>query len=103
MLEAAHWAARKLGRNIQEVNDTGSMRPWLGRTCWLGIEPVSASDLHPGDAAVYQTSAGLVVHQVIEVRPDGILFGGINNTWNEGWISPDAVKWRVAAIFYFHP
>ncbi len=38
-----------------------------------------ASDLREGDIIVYQHESSLILHQILDVRPDGVVTKGIGN------------------------
>lgn len=102
LFAAGNWAdLDRANRNVCEVRPTGSMAPAFDSRSILLRERVRASDLRAGDWASYLTTDGTdVTHKVVEVRPGGILFDGINNNQSDGWIPPDRVRWRVAGILF---
>ena|GEM_PF-5784350 len=88
-------------RDYCEVGSSGSMTPVLDSRCILLLERATATDLRKNDISIYLHSAVMTAcHRVIEVRPDGILFAGDNNRRSDGWVAPERIRWRVAAIFF---
>lgn len=101
--DAQAWVnADPASRVFSPVAATGSMLPLFGSNAILCLEKVTASDLLPGDIAVYVNTARKlnIVHRVREVRSNGVLFDGDNNKGSDGWVSPAAVNYRVARIYY---
>lgn len=88
-------------RDYCEVGATGSMAPVLDSRSILLLERITASDLRKNDISIYVHSAELTTcHRVLDVRPEGVLFSGDNNSENDGWIQPDRVRWRVVGILF---
>ncbi len=81
---------------------TESMRPAIGgghqvieTTCF------EISDLRAGDIISYRHPLGIITHQIVEVRPDGVITKGINLED----VDPSLVEWGdiqalVVAIIY---
>ena len=92
-------------RSYSFVSATGSMLPVLGSNSVLLLESVTVADLKKNDIAIYENAAGngTIVHRAKAVSPDGVYFEGDNNTWPDGWIKPDRIRWRVAGILYTSP
>lgn len=100
---ASIWVMRDpANRNACEVRPTGSMAPAFdSRSILLREKLLRLEDLRAGDWGSYLTDDGTdVTHKVIEVRPGGVLFDGINNNRSDGWIAPERIKYRIAGILF---
>lgn len=88
---------------LGDISFTGSMRPAMhgGHTA-IETTCFSNSDLQLGDMIAYDDNEGtIILHQIIEIRPEGVIAKGINNEIAD----PDLVLWAdiialVIAIVY---
>ena len=82
---------------------TGSMRPAMhGGHTTIETTCFSNNDLQLGDIIVYDDLEGRnVIHQIIEIRPEGVITKGINNeVADPGMILWDDIISLVIAIIY---
>ena len=76
------------------------MTPALHSGDRVMLVTATAADLQRRDIAVFLRFDGVqVVHRVMAVRKDGVLFSGDNNRHSDGWIRPEQIRFRVTQIF----
>jgi hypothetical protein len=100
------WVALDLAhRSYTTVAPTGSMLPVLDSNSILLIESITGAELRGNDIAIYESADRRIniVHRAKEVTPDGVYFEGDNNSFSDGWIKPDKIRWRIAGILYTAP
>jgi signal peptidase I len=86
-----------------DIAGTGSMRPAMhGGHTTIETTCFSNNDLQLGDIIVYDDLEGRnVIHQIIEIRPEGVITKGINNeVADPGMILWDDIISLVIAIIY---
>ncbi len=77
-----------------------SMLPTIreGRDAVLLVAP---TDYKVGDALLYRRANGkAVLHRLLAIRKDGLVFSGDNQGYKETGLSPDAVYAKLSAVIY---
>lgn len=87
--------------SVADTSETESMKPLLGadhtvieNTCW------KKSDLREGDIITWKNDDGLVVHQIVEIRSDGVITKGTHNEGYDGLVEWNQIHSAVVAIVY---
>ena len=76
----------------------GSMYPTVHSGDLAVLVSTSATGLHKGDIAVYKTGSLYVLHRVVDIKNDTVIFEGDNNVYMDNPVHVSDVKYKVVFI-----
>lgn len=111
---ATEMAARMHEARISRVADTNSMEPWIDDNCIIVLErldeenhnaqPIRIGQIltYDGNGSKWKNFHGLtIMHRVVDMDGDHLLFRGDNNFNEDGWIHRKYVEERLVGQFWY--
>ena len=100
--QANAMAASTPGLWVAQVSATGSMRPYLGESCIVIMEPIPADQLKVGSLLAYNRENVSFVHAISQLTPQGVIVKGADDNIEE-LVPFTSMIGSVNTVIYFDP